>query len=617
VTKNKKKSRSVNKGAPSGFVISLLVHAAAFLVAGIFVVFTVVQKEEKKFVPPKPVDRPKMKLKKPKVKVKKNSKPKVTTRIVTKVQKATMPDIQLPEMSGLGEGLGVDLGFDMVPELGEISVFGGGQSIGNDFEGRCYFFKYDRRGGDSVMDSDKFIYLLREFCANGWRESRLSRYYRTPDKLYTRSIMVPPVNSTMAADVFGQPDMESYWFFAKYKGQLVYPEDIRFRFWGAGDAFLVVNVDGENVLINGVRQRLEVLDFWQSTHADNDKYFLANKPLRIGDWIDLKAGEPLEMQVLFGEYAGGSMTGMLLVEVDGVEYPQTRQGGPLLPAFKTEEFTRDQLEEIRKYLPEGECSLTNGPVFRDYFSSGKSSGESIRKVAEKESVPEIEPSIIEDKMRLWSLTNGKTLEAEYVTLMGGKAILKTKRGKQVKLTENEISEADLEYIELKSPPKLDLNFSKTSKQRIYPDILWVGDDGIPSVLLYDFKVTIKQKSTHLYPHELKAEYFAIGKEIDGDKRILLDYQKESILLSKGSRSMVEMTGNTVELEDYFIQGFHRGEKYKGFLVVVTDSLGKIIQYKASSENLFENLENLRRIPVGKYFDKDCNRCQPTRLKSIY
>ena len=114
--KRSKKTNSVVKGAPSGLVISLLVHAAAFLLAGLLVVFTVVNKEEKTFAPPKPVDRPKMKLKKPRVQVKKSAKPKSTTRIVTKVQKASMPDIQLPEMSGMGDGLAGGVGgFDIVP----------------------------------------------------------------------------------------------------------------------------------------------------------------------------------------------------------------------------------------------------------------------------------------------------------------------------------------------------------------------------------------------------------------------------------------------------------------------------------------------------------------------
>ena len=86
VKKFSTKTKGVSKGAPSGFVVSFVVHAAAFLLAGMFVVFTVHLKDKKKFVPPKPVERPKMKLKKPKVKVKKSAKPKSATRIVTKVK---------------------------------------------------------------------------------------------------------------------------------------------------------------------------------------------------------------------------------------------------------------------------------------------------------------------------------------------------------------------------------------------------------------------------------------------------------------------------------------------------------------------------------------------------
>ncbi|MEE9368304.1 MAG: hypothetical protein V3V05_05510 [Pontiella sp.] len=362
-----KNPRSANKGAPSGFVISLMVHAAAFALAGMLVIFNVTQKVEKKFVPPKPVDRPKMKLKKPRVKVKKSSKPKAATRIVTKVKRASMPDIQLPEMSGMGDALAGGVGgFDIAPDLGEISVFGGGQSIGNDFEGRLYDLKRDRRGGDMMMDQVQFMLEIAKFCRSGWRESKLSRFYRTPNKLYTTHFMVPPIVAPVAPDVFGSPETESYWFFVKYKGQLVYKEDIKFRFWGMGDAYICVNVDGKDVLVNGWDHRVVYLDFWQKTHPDNQKYFLGNQTMKVGDWIELKAGEPVDMQVLFGEWEGGQVAAMLLVEVDGVEYPKTRQGGPLLPAFKTEEFSLDLLEEIYKYLPEGECNLTNGPVFRDF-----------------------------------------------------------------------------------------------------------------------------------------------------------------------------------------------------------------------------------------------------------
>jgi len=164
-----KKSQKVGKGMPSAVVLSILIHAALFLLAGMLVVFTVVKKEEKQFVPPQAVERPKMKLRKPKVKVRKSSKPKPTTRIVTKVNRVSMPDIQLPEMSGMSDGLAGGLGgFDMMPDFDEVSVFGGGQSIGNDFEGTLYDLKRDRNGRNIPMGEDQFRMELRKFVRSGW-----------------------------------------------------------------------------------------------------------------------------------------------------------------------------------------------------------------------------------------------------------------------------------------------------------------------------------------------------------------------------------------------------------------------------------------------------------------
>jgi len=94
-----RKNQKIVKGMPGAVALSILIHGALFLLAGMLVVFTVVKKDEKRFVPPKAVERPKMKLKKPKVKVKKTSRPKPTTRIATKIDRASMPDIQLPEIS--------------------------------------------------------------------------------------------------------------------------------------------------------------------------------------------------------------------------------------------------------------------------------------------------------------------------------------------------------------------------------------------------------------------------------------------------------------------------------------------------------------------------------------
>ncbi|MEA2068240.1 MAG: hypothetical protein U9P12_03470, partial [Verrucomicrobiota bacterium] len=411
------KTKGVVKGAPSGFVISLMIHAAAFLLAGMLVVFTVVKKEEKKFVPPKPVDRPKMNLRKPKVKVKKTSKPKATTRIVTKVKRASMPDIQLPEMSGVTDGLAGGIGgFEILPDLTQVTMFGSEQSIGNDFVGVFYDMKRNRRGSPIPHDQDSFKQIVKQFMIKGWKPSTWARFYRSPRKLYATTFAVPPVQSALAPEAFGEHDTIGYTWICHYKGQLVYPEDITFRFWGMGDDLLSVLVDGKIVLNAPWPSHEEPFaTLWSSSSADSRKYALGNNHSVVGDWITLKAGVPLDMEVLVSEITGGVFCSMLCVEVEGVEYPRNPfRNGPTLPIFKTEEPSLDLAEAIWADLDPGDASVTNGPVFRDFVSKGASS----RTVAQVETP---EPVVEEgDGLRIWTSTDGKTIEAEFITVIGDK-----------------------------------------------------------------------------------------------------------------------------------------------------------------------------------------------------
>ena len=172
-----KKNKKITKGMPSAVMLSIAIHVALFLLAGMLVVFTVVKKEEKRFVPPKAVERPKMKLRKPKVKVKKSTKPKATTRIVTKINRASMPEIQLPEMTGMTAGLGDGIGgFEMMPDIETVSIFGSGQSIGNDLEGTLYDFKRRRDGTPPTvaLGEGEFYQAVERFIKSGWKTSALA-----------------------------------------------------------------------------------------------------------------------------------------------------------------------------------------------------------------------------------------------------------------------------------------------------------------------------------------------------------------------------------------------------------------------------------------------------------
>jgi len=650
-----KKFQNLGKGMPSAVLLSIVIHAALFLLAGMLVVFTVVKKEEKRFDPPKAVERPKMKLKKPKVKIKKTSKPKPTTRIVTKMNRASMPDIQLPEMSGMGEGLGEGIGgFDMMPDLSDVTVFGVEQSIGNDFVGTYYDSKLDRNGRALSVDVEgtEWRRMLNKFFRRDWDTSIFARYYRSPRKLYATSFVVPVIPSSMAPDAFGANESVGALWMAHYKGQLVHKEAITFRFWGMADEFMAVRVDGEVVLALDwwgwdVIAGQIIGNIWDSYSPDSHKYFLGNARSVVGDWITLEPGVPLDMEILMGDN-GGMASFFLAVEVEGVEYERNRQGGPSLPAFKTAELSHDQLDIIYNGLPVEEICLTNGPVFRDYDISSKATSPKreepvtvdppasrhevrLAKASSEAAIPQPvtpEPTVKADPesaLRTWTLVDGRTIVAEFVNTFGGKVVLKNAKGKTYKIPPGKLSAGDLEYAELARPPVFNINFLKNFDQKrfsggfydvsIYGRPMWAR----PPESRGFFGVQFKQTSVGEYNHELQAEIFAIGKQRSrlGARYILLDHQKTAFTPSKEDQRFYEFRSKREVVLTNYVNEYDTafGEKYAGYLVTVTDERGEVIAVESSNKWLYRNLKNLKKLSVGNYMDKTCIRAFPTRPKA--
>ena len=621
--KRRLKKPKVNKGMPSAVLLSIVIHVALFLLAGMLVVFTVVKKEEKKFVPPKAVERPKMKLKKPKVKVKKNTKPKATTRIVTKINRASMPDIQIPELSGMGEGLGEMLGgFDMMPDLGEPTLFGTTQSIGNDFVGTYYDFTREQSGRNIPMSPEQLIGVLRKFVKSDWRPSKLGRYYRSPNKLYTTCFAIPQTLSWIGPAAFGGKVGCNYCYALHYKGKLVHPEDITFRFWGLGNECLIVRVDGEVVLNGGYPRAGGSLDTlaithpWQTDSPDSRKYWMANTLSVVGDRITLKAGEPLDMEVLIVDLLGNKLSGVLCVEVEGEEYErEPERGGPILPLFKTEMLSLDQIENIHSGLSPHDGCATNGPVFCDFTVPERTTPYYDTSDTQPPAPPLFKKADYQDP-RTWTALDGRTMEAKFTTIFAGKAVLENQKGRQLKIPLEELTPEDRLYLDLAKPPEFNINFSKKSSFIPQPELSPYGQAYLLRMSDYVFEAQLKQGSTGNYPHELLVEYFAIGEEVDGNNYVLVDRQQSTFLPSReNGKSHSFHSVKPIRLQSLSMGGSMpmRGTKYGGYLITITDQNEKIIQYKTPyGDWMFENLENLKKIPVGKHFNKHCVRVGPPR-----
>jgi hypothetical protein len=359
----------------------LIFHAVAFFVAGLFVVFTVLPKEEPEFKAPPPVERPKMKLKKPKVKIKKSSQPKPSSRIVAKVKTAKMPEIQIPDLVGTGEGLlgGLGTGGDFmdIPEIEEVTLFGGGQTAGTDLEVTFYAFAKKRDGSPNPnMQHREYFKIIREFVAKGWNTRDLARYYHSPKKLYATTIAIPIVSSILGPLAFGEDMRPAYAWAAHYRGKIVHKEGITFRFWGASDDVLTVAIDKKVVLSanfpwNGVDAYL-IAPEWEasapgSRNAHNDSgrgtYYCGNTALVGGDWITLAPGEEHDFDAIAGEGPGGEFFAMLMVEVQGEDYPLNDWGAPIFPLFATEPLSWELQDNILKEMYDGEANVTNVTTF--------------------------------------------------------------------------------------------------------------------------------------------------------------------------------------------------------------------------------------------------------------
>jgi hypothetical protein len=364
-----RKIKELIRGAPSAVLLSAAFHFILLSIAGGMVVFTVIKKEEKKFVPPPPVERPKMDLKKPRVKVQKTAKPSAAQRIVSKGAQG-MPEIQLPEISGMSAGLSGGIGgFEMMPDPSELTLFGGksSSSIGNDFEGTFYALCLDRQGRDNGMrEGDVYYRTLGRFYDAGWNPRALAMYYRAPQKLYTTFFYIPMSASETVPRSFGIPDdVYTLNWCAHYKGKFASKEGGKFRFWGRGENVLAVRVNGKEVLQGGHVLAAEIASDWRSAAPEHRKFYRGHGPMGVGDWFELEPGVPAELEVVFGDTGGAWTQATLTIEEFGKEYPENEDGAPILPIFKTAEIPEHLMDEIKHSMIDGEASF-EGPVFNVY-----------------------------------------------------------------------------------------------------------------------------------------------------------------------------------------------------------------------------------------------------------
>ncbi|MBN2702816.1 MAG: hypothetical protein JXR23_01260 [Pontiellaceae bacterium] len=378
-----KRTGKVNKGAPSGFIISLLLHAAAFAVAGAFVVFTVMKPKAPEFVAPPPMERPKMNLKKPIVKVRRSSSPAPASRIVAKVKMAKMPEISIPDLTGTGDALMSGMGgmggnsFGL-PGPGSSYQFGGTVTTGNDLLVTYYNFSRRRSGAQKLIGENEYFDIIRRFVEGDWNTSMFNSYYRSPKKLYAQTVTVPRVTSIAAPLCFGEdPKLNFKTWAAHYQAKIKHKDGITFRLWGLSDNVLNVAINGKVVLsANGSwtgNDAYKINENFQGSapgsrtiQSANDGSYKcgnSNETLVGSDWITLEPGKEYDFQAIIGDGPGGQFYSILLAEEQGRYYEKNNRGVPMWDLFATAPLSWETEDSILMDSVEDDYNVTNIQTF--------------------------------------------------------------------------------------------------------------------------------------------------------------------------------------------------------------------------------------------------------------
>ncbi len=136
---------------------------------------------------------------------------------------------------------------------------------------------------------------------------------------------------------------------AWYHGQVVPPRPGRYRFWGYADNHLLVAVNGRSVF-EGSRRDSPFKELG-IPRTDNPALpcLIARAGFACSEWIEL-GGDPVQLDILFGEVGGNITSGLLLVEREGDTYEETFWGQPKWPLFLTEAPGEDEVAEFERLV---------------------------------------------------------------------------------------------------------------------------------------------------------------------------------------------------------------------------------------------------------------------------
>ena len=202
-----------------------------------------------------------------------------------------------------------------------------------------------------------------------------------------------------------------------------------------------------------------------------------------------------------------------------------------------------------------------------------------------------------DEVREWTDRDGKTVKAEYVRTEVSSVILRRKDGSEFKVSMQSLSDKDIDFVRLQTPPRILINMEPSVDSYT---VGYLGNDGYDYTVKYQVvepSVLLRKTSTEPYEAPLEMELILLGRIREVDRYIIIDSAVVSFSFTGKQTYEVTYVGYPVDLRQ--IRGSWRsGVEYEGYLVMVWDSKGNLVASKSSKVVMEQNAEELSGAQVG-------------------
>ncbi len=213
------------------------------------------------------------------------------------------------------------------------------------------------------------------------------------------------------------------------------------------------------------------------------------------------------------------------------------------------------------------------------------------------------------ELREWTDTDGKTVKAEFVRKEVESVVLRREDGTELKVAFSLLSDADQDYVMLRTPPRIEINMEPSVDAYT---VGYLGNGGYDYTVKYQVvepSVLLRKTSTDPYYAPLTMQVVIIGRIREVNRYIIID--NTAVPFTFTGQQSYEVTYRGFPLDLRQIKGsWKSGVEYEGYLVAVRDSSGAIVAAKASKLALEEHADEVSSAAAGSMLTRRLRIIQP-------